>query len=226
MKIILLFLTLFTAINLSDNNYLTKKEEFINTVSNAYETYYIENLDNATGELSLVIGSINGVYSFSVFYHSKVSKSYNIDIYDNNKDKLFVLSDYEDYQIYYNIPINNDSSYNLEINSNTNNTYMSYLISNIHQEYNNKELINGTGNNLFPYNTVLKNQMSDTWLYIILVVIFIIIEIIIFIIIKKGKNKNQNINVNVNNSYNNVNNHRTLNYVILDDEKVDNNENK
>lgn len=219
MKILLFIITLLTSINLSNDSYLTKEQEFLNNVHNAYSSYYIEELDNATGDLILVVGKVDEKYSFSIFYKSNISNSYNVDIYDLNKDKVYTLSDYEDYQIYYNIQIKNGKSYKLLLKSiKTEKSYMEYDIK-IDEE----KFVNGLDQNNFPYNTKLKNRMSNFTIYLICIIIFIIVEVFVYLMIRKRKASIKGSN-NYNNNYTN-NNYQTLNYVVIEDEKVDKDEN-
>ena len=215
MKILLFIITLLTSINLSNDSYLTKEQEFLNNVHNAYSSYYIEELDNATGDLILVVGKVDEKYSFSIFYKSNISNSYNVDIYDLNKDKVYTLSDYEDYQIYYNIQIKNGKSYKLLLKSiKTEKSYMEYNIKIDEEKFG-----NGLGQNNFPYNTKLKNRMSNFTIYLICIILFIIVEVFVYLMIRKRK-----ASIKGSNNYTN-NNYQTLNYVVIEDEKVDKDEN-
>ena len=219
MKILLFIITLLTSINLSNDSYLTKEQEFLNNVHNAYSSYYIEELDNATGDLILVVGKVDEKYSFSIFYKSNISNSYNVDIYDLNKDKVYTLSDYEDYQIYYNIQIKNGKSYKLLLKSiKTEKSYMEYDI-NINEE----KFVNGLGQNNFPYNTKLKNRMSNFAIYLICIILFIIVEVFVYLMIRRRKASIKGSN-SYNNNYTN-NKYQNLNYFVIEDEKVDKDEN-
>lgn len=224
MKILILILTIFTGINLSNNNYVTKKEEFVNIISDAYEEYYLDNLETVAGDLVLVIGKINNNFSFSLYFNQSVSKTYNIDIYDQNKDILYKLQEYEDYQIYYNISLNDDSNYIIKLNSINNSTFMEYNIMSYYNDFDNLNIIKGNnkGVSSFPYNTKLKNKTSCTNSFSIFGLIFIIIEVVFLLVIFRRRNKN---NRNRQESYEQNRNYQTLNYTILDSEKVDDNEN-
>lgn len=222
MKILLFILSLVSFFNLSSNNYKTNEEKFLDNIHSAYDTYYVHNLDNACGDLILVIGNIDNLSSFSLYFKNKVSNSYNVEIYDIKKDKSYVLSNYEDFQIYYNIPIANDKDYNIEIKSQNNQVYMKYKVSLDTSNYNMNDisLVNGLSNNDFPYTTKLQNKMSSTTLYLIVGIIFIIVEIVIFILVRR-KNRKMKENTSVDN---NNNKYQTLNYVVIDSKKVDDDE--
>ena len=99
---------------------------------------------------------------------------------------------------------------------------MKYKVSLDTSNYNMNDisLVNGLSNDDFPYTTKLQNKMSSTTLYFIVGIIFIIIEIVIFILVRR-KNRKMKENTSVDN---NNNKYQTLNYVVIDSEKVDDDE--
>lgn len=207
MKLLITLISFFTVINLNTNStYKTKEQEFIETIHSSYDEYVYYDLDNSVGDLILIVGKVNGKLSCSIYYKNNLSEKYNVNIIDDKKDKEYTLSEYEQYQIYYNIELKEGRKYYINIvGEKSKLSYTKYLIVDESNDFNELELVKGEGNASFPYNTKLKNKLSTFTIYILVGIGFVIFEIIVFIIIKKLKKKNnQNLYIN-------------LNYTILDE---------
>ena len=102
MKIITLLLTFLNILMVNLNgNYQTKEETFLNNIKDAYEKYTITDCSTVVGTMYVVVGKVSGETSLSIFFNNEVSKAYTVRIKRN--DKSFVISNYDDYQIYYDI---------------------------------------------------------------------------------------------------------------------------
>ena len=199
MKLLLLVISLFNILTLS-NTYKTKEEEFECIIHDAYEEYvYLEN-KITVGDLIVVVGRVDENISFSIYFKNISYPKYQVKVIkENSSVKEYVLSNYDDYQIYYNIEVKKNTKYYVElINEESKIVYNRYeVISNKSMDqFDQSLIIKGEGTNNFPYKTKLSTKLSFFQKVGIIIGIIIIVEIIIvsIVLIKKKKKKNQQFN--------------------------------
>lgn len=198
MKLLMFIVTLFSSVTLS-NNYLTKEQEFIKNCNDAYKEYIVLDYELAVGDLIIVCGEVDGDTSFSVYFKNGGYPKYQVKIITSKSSvKEYVLSDYEDYQIYYNINVKSNTKYYLElINQDTNLVYNRYLVfdSSKMDRFDQSLIIQGNNHNNFPYETKLSTKLTFFQKVGLIIGIIVIVEIafITFVFLKKKKKKNKQI---------------------------------
>ena len=199
MKILVLLLTF---INLSTFNlgttYKTKEEIFLKTINEAYDTYTINDVSTIVGVMYVVVGKVSGDVSFSVFFNNEKSSEYNVNIKKN--DSNYVLSKYDDYQVYYDIKTDNTSIYVVELKPKDSSVpFYSYAIN-----LSDNDKITGEGRANFPYHTKLRNRMSSFGLLLIIGIPVILLEGLVIILVLTKKQKKQKQNINNSSIYSNI----------------------
>lgn len=199
MKIITLLLTFLNILTINLNgNYQTKEETFLTNIKDAYEKYTITDCSTLVGTMYVVVGNISGETSLSIFFNNEVSKAYTVRIKRN--DKSFVISNYDDYQIYYDIKTKDTDTFVVElITKNGSTPYYVYQV-----DLSKNADTNGNGLNTFPYHTKLKNKASITLICLFVSVPLVIIETLILVIVLRKKNKNKISNSTNQTIYNNI----------------------
>ena len=187
MKIITLLLTFLNILTINLNgNYQTKEETFLTNIKDAYEKYTITDCTTVVGTMYVVVGNISGETSLSIFFNNEVSKAYTVRIKRN--DKSFVISNYDDYQIYYDIKTKATDTFVIElITKNGSTPYYVYQV-----DLTKATDTNGNGLNNFPYHTKLKNKASIVLICLFISVPLVLIEALILVIVLKKKNKISN----------------------------------
>lgn len=162
------------------SNY-SKENTFLNNVKNAYSKYQIIDCSSSAGIFYVVVGEVNNKTSFSIYFENEMANTYNVVIYED--DTPYILSNYDDFQIYYNIKVNENKKYFVSLVSKEVDTpYYSYSLK---FEYN--EI--GDGRNNFPYNTKLKNEISKFKIILISLIIIVLVELLVLIYFTKKKKK-------------------------------------
>lgn len=186
MKIITLLLTFLNILTINLNgNYQTKEETFLTNIKDAYEKYTITDCTTVVGTMYVVVGNVNDNTSLSIFFNNEVSKAYTVRIKRN--DKSFVISNYDDYQIYYDIKTKDTDTFVIElITKNGSTPYYVYQV-----DLTKYTDTNGNGQNNFPYHTKLKNKVSITVICLFFSVPLVLIEALILVIVLRKKNKNK-----------------------------------
>lgn len=196
MKIITLLLTFLNILTLN-GNYQTKEEIFLTNIKDAYEKYTINDCTTVVGKMYVVVGNVNGEKSLSLFFNNEVSNAYTVRIKKN--DKLYVLSNYDDYQIYYNIKAKDTDTFVIElITKNGSTPYYAYQVDLTKYD------TTGNGLNNFPYHTKLKNKASIVVVCLFFSIPLVLIEALILIIVLRKKNKNKISNSDNQTVYNNI----------------------
>lgn len=185
MKLLICLLVIFNSLSISKVS-TSRLDEFYQNINNNYEKYYINEQKLSIGDLVICEGYVKNNYSLSIYFANSVHKKYAVQI---TKGKNSYLLSYDDYQIFYNIKLNEDVEYEVSlISQESKNVYISYKI------FNNELNLIGKGQNKFPYNSHLINVPSHYSLLFIILGVFIFVEIVIIIIVilaKKRKNKRQ-----------------------------------
>lgn len=175
---------LITLLVLPLSNY-SKEDTFLNNVKNAYSKYQIIDCSNSAGIFYVVVGEVNNKTSFSIYFENEMANTYNVVIYED--DTPYTLSNYDDFQIYYNIKINENKNYTISlVSKEVSSPYYSYSLKFEYNEF-------GNGSNHFPYNTKLKNEISKFNIILISLIIVILVELLILICFIKKKKKQTNI---------------------------------
>lgn len=193
MKIVLFLVSLFNILSLS-NTYQTKEQQFKSIINDSYEEYVINNYNSAVGDLIIAVGKTDEELSFSIYFKNISFPKYQVKVVAvKSSPKEYILSEFEDYQIYYNINVEKNTKYFVElIDEDTKQVYNKYYVvgnTNL-SEFDTTLIINGKGTNNFPYETKLSTKLSFFQIIGIIIGIVILIEIILgFIIYLRRKNK-------------------------------------
>lgn len=195
MKALLLLTSLFNFVTLSiTNDYLTPEQKFYDIVNANYESYVSTNHNNAAGDLITTIGMVNNELSFSIYFANSRANFYSVVIVvtTSNKVKKYQLSSSEDYQMFFKIPIKDNAKY--EVSLVANKTAEPYYIGSIADQitttkYRELSTTKGLGNNAFPYETKLRNNLSTIAIVIIIGLCVITLELAIIFMVSKRKRK-------------------------------------
>lgn len=193
MKIFLFLVSLFNLFTLS-NTYQTKLQEFESIINNSYEEYVVIDHSSAVGDLYIAVGGVDDELSFSIYFKNISYPKYQVQVVAvKSSPKEYILSEFEDYQIFYNISVKKNTKYYVElINEETKQVYNRYYVvgkTNL-LEFDSSLIINGKGTNNFPYETKLSTKLSFFQVMGIIIGVIILIEIILsFFIYLRRKNK-------------------------------------
>ena len=103
MNIFLFLVSLFNIFTLS-NTYQTKHQEFETIINNSYEEYVVIDHSSAVGDLVIAVGGVDDELSFSIYFKNISYPKYQVQVVAvKSSPKEYILSEFEDYQIFYNI---------------------------------------------------------------------------------------------------------------------------
>lgn len=166
MKWMIAIFALFSIFELSvKDTYLTKQQQFKQNVEKAYDKYLSQEYTTEAGELIVVMGIVEEQLSFSVYFMNERSSFYQVKIIEKNKkEKGYILSNYEDYQIFYHMIPKSNSEYSIQlIGQNKKDPYCEFSICQTAtvEEFLQKDYKLGEGTHIFPYQTKLKNHLTS-----------------------------------------------------------------
>jgi len=178
-----LLVLIFTLLSINTKA-LTVEDEFLEVVQKNYETYSLYNKETSLGTIIIARGIVNNEKSFSLFFLSKNAKTCSIEIIKNKKEYSKKVNDL---LIYYNI-LEDENTYIIKINSYDNNS----LFYEINLDDITENTYYGLGENHFPSNTVLKNEVSRIKIWTFVIIFFVLLEGVLLVFIftrKKAKQK-------------------------------------